>query len=74
VSDARISDEEPDRTTRLEMRMAEQERAVEELSGEVARQWKVIEKLERQAERMAERFLSLEEALRPAPATKPPHW
>ncbi|HEV7254379.1 MAG TPA: SlyX family protein [Mesorhizobium sp.] len=56
------------------MRMAEQERAVEELSGEVARQWKVIEKLERQAERMAERFLSLEEALRPAPATKPPHW
>lgn len=69
-----ISNEEPDRVTRLEMRVAEQERVIEELSLEVARQWKAVEKLERQVELMAERFLSLEEALPPAPVTKPPHW
>lgn len=63
-----------DRLTTLEMRVAEQDRVIEELSGEIAEQWKAIERFRRQAERLAERFVSLEEAL-PAPAAAPPpHW
>ena len=36
-----------DRLTALEMRFAEQERTVDELSAEIARQWTVIERLEK---------------------------
>lgn len=64
----------PDRLTALEMRTAEQEKVIEELSTELAEQWKVIERLRRQVELLSERFLSLEEALPPAPAARPPHW
>lgn len=67
-------DGDPDRLTRLEMRAAEQDRVIEELSAEIAGQWKVIERLRRQVELLAERFLSLEEALPPAQASRPPHW
>lgn len=63
-----------DRLTLLEMRAAEQDRVIDELSAEVAAQWKVIERLRRQMEHLAERFLSLEEALPPAQSAKPPHW
>ena len=67
-------DGDPDRLTALEMRAAEQERLIEELSGEIAEQWKVIERLRRQLETLSGRFLSLEEALPPAAAARPPHW
>jgi SlyX protein len=67
-------DGDPDRLTVLEMRAAEQDRVIEELSGEIAEQWKAIDRLRRQVEGLAERFGSLEEALPPAQSTRPPHW
>lgn len=67
-------DGEADRLTVLEMRVAEQDRVIDELSGEIAGQWTVIERLRRQVELLRERFLTLEEALPPAAAAPPPHW
>jgi SlyX protein len=64
-----------ERLTALEIRIAEQERTIEELSGQIAAQWKVIERLEKTLSALAERFLALEEQSTPAhEITKPPHW
>ena len=65
----------PDRMTTLEVRAAEQERIIEELSGQIAEQWKVIERIEYRLSALSERFLALEEQSAPdIPITKPPHW
>jgi SlyX protein len=59
----------------LEIRAAEQEKTIEELSGEIAEQWKVIEKLQKKLDALTDRFLALEEhAAPPIEASKPPHW
>lgn len=64
-----------DRVTSLESRAAEQEREIEELSGQIAEQWQVIDRLRRQVEVLADRFLALEDQTRPdIPVTRPPHW
>ena len=64
-----------ERLTTLEIRAAEQERTIEELSGQVADQWKVIERMQKKLDALAERFLALEEQSAPdVPVTKPPHW
>lgn len=64
-----------DRQTALEIRSAEQERITEELSGQIAEQWKVIERLQHKLDVLTERFLDLEEKAAPEiPVTKPPHW
>ena len=64
-----------DQTTTLEIRATEQERTIEELSGQIAEQWKVIEKLQKKVDTLTERFLALEEQSAPTiEATKPPHW
>lgn len=64
-----------DRLTTLEIRAAEQERTIEELSVQVAEQWKVIERQQKKLDALAERFLTLEEQAAPAhETTKPPHW
>jgi len=64
-----------DRLTTLEMRAAEQEKTIEELSGQIAEQWKTIEGLRRKLDVLADRFLVLEEQTAPdVPITKPPHW
>ena len=64
-----------DRLTTLEIRAAEQEKTIEELSGQIAEQWKVIERLQKKLDKLTERFLALEEQATPAPEiTKPPHW
>jgi SlyX protein len=64
-----------DRLTTLEIRVAEQERTIEELSGELAEQWKVIEKLQKKVDALTDRFLALEEqAAPPIEAAKPPHY
>lgn len=64
-----------DRVTTLEMRAAEQERTIEELSAQIAEQWQVIDRLRKQVDLLAERFLALEEQARPdVPVTRPPHW
>lgn len=64
-----------DRVTTLEIRHAEQEKTIEELSGQLAEQWKVIERLQKKVDALTERFLVLEEQSAPGhEATKPPHW
>jgi len=64
-----------DRLTTLEIRAAEQEKTIEELSGQVAEQWKTIDGLRKKFDALTERFLTLEEQAAPdVPVTKPPHW
>lgn len=64
-----------DRLTTLEIRAAEQEKTIEELSGQIAEQWKVIERMQRKLDALTDRFLALEEQSAPdVPVTKPPHW
>jgi SlyX protein len=64
-----------DRLTTLEIRAAEQEKVIDELSGQIADQWKVIERLQHKLDALTERFLALEEQSAPdIPVTKPPHW
>jgi SlyX protein len=64
-----------ERLTTLEMLHAEHERTVEDLSAQVVEQWKVIERLQKKVDALAERFLALEEQTAPdVPVTKPPHW
>ncbi|MCT8992149.1 SlyX family protein [Chelativorans sp. SCAU2101] len=64
-----------ERLVKLEVIAAEQERTIEELSTQVAEQWKEIDRLRKKLDLLTERFLALEEqATPPAPVTKPPHW
>lgn len=64
-----------DRMTTLEIRTTEQERTIEELSGQIAEQWKVIERLQKKLDALADRFLALEEqSAPPIEAAKPPHY
>jgi SlyX protein len=64
-----------DRLTTLEIRHAEQEKTIEELSGQLAEQWKVIDRLQKTLDALAGRFLALEEQAAPSiEASKPPHW
>lgn len=64
-----------DRLTTLEIRAAEQERTVEELSSQLAEQWKTIDRMQKKLDALTERFLALEEQAAPdVPVTKPPHW
>lgn len=64
-----------DRLVALEIRAAEQEKTIEELSGQLAEQWKVIDRLQKKLNALTERFLELEEQASPEiPVTKPPHW
>jgi len=64
-----------ERLTALEIRTAEQERTIEELSDQIAGQWKVIDRLQKKLDTLTARFLSLEKQARPdTPVNKPPHW
>ncbi|HTV70299.1 MAG TPA: SlyX family protein [Rhizobiaceae bacterium] len=64
-----------DRMTTLEIRHAQQERTIEELSGQIAEQWKVIETLQKRLDVLAERFVAVEEQVAPGhEITRPPHW
>ncbi|MFN3442682.1 MAG: SlyX family protein, partial [Rhizobium rosettiformans] len=52
-----------------------QTRVIEELSDQLAEQWKVVEQTRAKLDRLTERFLSLEEQALEAPAvTRPPHY
>jgi SlyX protein len=63
------------RMTTLEIRTAEQEKTIEELSGQIAEQWKTMEGLRKKLDALTERFLVLEEQAAPdVPVTTPPHW
>ncbi|CDN50438.1 SlyX family protein [Neorhizobium galegae] len=68
-----MSDEE--RLVKLEELAAHQAKVIEELSDQLAEQWKVMEQTRAKLDRLTERFLSLEESSLDAPAiTKPPHY
>ena len=64
-----------DRLTTLEIRVTEQERTIEELSQQIAEQWKSAERLQKKVDALTERFLTLEQQSAPdVPVTRPPHW
>jgi len=64
-----------DRITRLEETVAHQARTIEELSDQLAGQWKVNEQMRSRLDALIERFLTLEEQAREAaPVTRPPHY
>lgn len=64
-----------ERVTTLEIRVAEQEKTIDELSGQIAEQWKVVERIQHKLDTLTERFLLLEEQSAPdIPITRPPHW
>ncbi len=59
----------------LEETVAHQVKVIEELSDQLAEQWKVVEQTRAKLDRLTERFLSLEEQSLDAPAiTRPPHY
>ncbi|MBY3154774.1 hypothetical protein HFO56_20840 [Rhizobium laguerreae] len=67
--------DETNRITRLEEMLAHQAKTIEELSDQLAEQWKTVEQMRTKLDRLAERFLSLEEQSLDAPAvTRPPHY
>ncbi|MFB2562974.1 SlyX family protein [Rhizobium sp. IMFF44] len=69
-----MSDEQS-RITKLEETVAYQAKTIEELSDQIAEQWKVIEQTRQKLDRLTERFLTLEQQSLDAPAiTKPPHY
>lgn len=64
-----------DRLAALEVRSAEQERTIDEMSEQIAEQWRTIERLKKRLDALTERFLALEEQGAPGhEATRPPHW
>lgn len=68
-------DAERDGIVRLEMIVAEQERTIEDLSAQLAEQWKVVDRLQKKLDALTQRFLALEEQSAPdVPVTRPPHW
>jgi SlyX protein len=67
--------EDNQRITKLEELAAHQAKVIDELSDQLAEQWKVVEQTRAKLDRLTERFLTLEEASLDAPAiTKPPHY
>lgn len=67
--------EDISRITQLEETVAHQAKTIEELSDQLAEQWKVVEQTRAKLDRLTERFLSLEEQSLEAPAvTRPPHY
>jgi SlyX protein len=64
-----------DRLMKLEELAAHQAKTIEELSEQLAEQWKVLDQTRAKLDRLTERFLVLEETSLEAPAiTKPPHY
>lgn len=68
-------DSQDTRIARLEEHAAHQAKTIEELSDQLAEQWRVVEQLRTKLDRLTERFLVLEEGSLDAPAiTRPPHY
>ncbi len=60
----------------LEIRLAHQERMIEDLNQIITAQWKDIDRLKRAIERLGDRLASAETAIgsNPADEPPPPHW
>ncbi len=67
--------DQDDRITRLEETVAHQARVIEDLSDQLADQWKVVDQMRAKLEWLVVRFATLEEMAGEAPPiTKPPHY
>ncbi|MGG7517445.1 SlyX family protein [Allorhizobium undicola] len=67
--------EDEARLIRLEETVAHQARTIDELSEQLTQQWKLVEQMRRKLDQLTDSFLALEEqALGPAPVTRPPHY
>ena len=62
------------RVEKLEALAAHQERAIEELGGTVAGQWKTIEAMKRQLTRLDDELREVEAGLPAPPNQRPPHY
>ena len=61
------------RLDELEMRVVHQDQTIEELNAAITAQWTLIERLERQVARLAERVADAEQSAGPAaPVDRPP--
>ena len=61
------------RLDELEMRVVHQDQTIEDLNAAVTAQWKLIERLERQVARLAERVAEAEQSAgQAAPVDRPP--
>ncbi len=59
----------------MEEMLAHHERAIEDLSAQLAKQWDMIARMENKITVLTRRFATLEENSLPAPhITKPPHY
>jgi SlyX protein len=68
-------DSQAARIASLEEHAAHQAKMIDELSDQLADQWRVVEQLRTKLDRLTERFLVLEEGSLDAPAiTRPPHY
>jgi len=64
-----------DRITKLEELAAHQAKTIEELSDQLAEQWRIVEQLRGKLDALTERFLAVEErSLEAPPVTRPPHY
>ena len=60
---------------RLEEHIAHQAHTIEELSDQVEKQWKLIDLLKAQQEKLIDRLMTLEEQSgETPPVTRPPHY
>ena len=58
----------------LEMRLAEQERTIDDLNATVTAQWDALDALRRQLDRALDRLAEAEGRLPAEPDTPPPHY
>lgn len=60
----------------LETRIAHHERMIDDLNQTITAQWKDIDRLKREIERLVDRVANAEAALGPDPGEEPPppHW
>ena len=65
-------DDAMQRIVKLEELAAHQARTIDELSAELARQWKTVDQMQKRLDRLIDRFTTLEEASLEAPAVAPP--
>ena len=69
-----MSDDDFSRIDRLEMRLAEQDRVIDDLNSTILQQWKRIEDLARRLDKLSERVQVVEDATPEAPDRPPPHY
>lgn len=67
--------DDDERIMRLEELAAHQAKVIDELSDQLADQWRIVEQMRTKLDRLVERFQAIEESSLDAPAnTRPPHY